>query len=336
MTNPQKPIVILGAGSWGTALALHLSRLGQTVYLWSFEKDHIIAMQKEGVNKHYMPDQIFPSTLIPVLDLTETLQNCDDVLIAVPSAGFRDTLNHLKPILKTSSRLMWVTKGLDENTGTLLHETLKEILGDRYPYAVLSGPSFAGEVANGLPTAVVVASLYPAFAEEVSKRFNSPVFRVYLTQDVTGVEIGGAVKNVIAIATGISDGMGFGANARCALITRGLAEITRLGIALGAEPETLTGLAGLGDLILTCTDNQSRNRRFGLSISKGAQANDAVREIGQVVEGKRNAELVVMLARKVKVEMPIAEAVCHILEGKMTPHDAMRDLLSRAIKPERN
>lgn len=335
MNTFEKPILILGAGSWGTALALHLARLGQSVHLWSNEKNHIIDMQKEGVNKRYMPNQAFPSSLIPTYDLIESLQLCDDILIAVPSSGFRDLMTHLKSHLKTSSRLIWVTKGLDESTGTLLHETLSDIVNDTYPFAVLSGPSFASEVAAGLPTAVVVASYHKDFAEHVSKRFNSSAFRVYLTHDVIGVEIGGAVKNVMAIATGISDGMGFGTNARCALITRGLAEITRLGVALGAEAETFTGLAGLGDLVLTCTDNQSRNRRFGLSISQGTSAQDATKEIGQVVEGKRNAELVVKLARRVNIEMPIAEAVCHILEGKITPRDAMRDLLSRAIKSER-
>ncbi len=334
MNKHEKPILIIGAGSWGTALALHLSRLTQTVYLWSNEEDHILEMQKEGMNKRYMPNQAFPATLHPILDLNEALSACDDILIAVPSSGFRDVLMQLKSQLKPHARIIWVTKGLDESTGGLLHETLRDIVADNYPFAVLSGPSFAGEVAAGLPTAVVVASPDSAFAEDIAKRFNSPVFRVYLTHDVTGVEIGGAVKNVMAIATGISDGMGFGTNARCALITRGLAEIIRLGVALGAESETFIGLAGLGDLILTCTDNQSRNRRFGLSISQGTHAEDAMKKIGQVVEGKRNAELVVKLARKVNVEMPIAEAVYHILEGKITPQDAMRELLARAIKSE--
>jgi glycerol-3-phosphate dehydrogenase (NAD(P)+) len=334
MNKFEKPILILGAGSWGTALALHLSRLGQTVYLWSNEINRIIDMEKDGVNKRYLPNHPFPATLIPNHDLASALQICDDLLIAVPSSGFRDLLITIKPQLKVTSRIIGVTKGLDENTGALLHDTLRDILGNHYPYAVLSGPSFAGEVAAGLPTAVVVASDQKTFAEDVAKRFSSPVFRVYLSNDVIGVEVGGAVKNVMAIATGISDGMGFGANARCALITRGLAEITRLGIALNADPETLTGLAGLGDLILTCTDNQSRNRRFGLSISQGTQANDAAKEIGQVVEGKRNAELVVKLAHRVQIEMPIAEAVYRILEGKITPFDAMRELLARATKPE--
>lgn len=330
----QKPIVIVGAGSWGTALALHLSRLGQVVYLWSLEKNHILEMLKEGKNHRYMPLYPFPATLMPLAEISEGLEKSDDIIIAIPSSGFRDTLQHLKPLLKPSSRLIWVTKGLDEATGTLLHDTYRQVLGNKYPYAVLSGPSFAAEVAAGLPTAVVVASKYADFAEEVAQRFNSSTFRVYLTDDVIGVELGGATKNVIAIAAGISDGMGFGTNARCALITRGLAEIIRLGTALGAKAETLTGLAGLGDLILTCTDNQSRNRRFGLLISKGKTASEAMQEIGQVIEGKRNAELVVKLAQKVPIEMPIAEAVYRILKGEITPKDAMRDLLSRSIKPE--
>lgn len=333
-TNKHKPILIIGAGSWGSALALHLSRLGQTVYLWSLEKDHIQELHVARINQRYLPEQAFPDTLLPVVDIQEGLQHCDDILIAIPSAGFRDTLNYLKPFLKPSSRILWVTKGLDESTGKLLHETFVDILSHSYPFAILSGPSFAGEVARGLPTAVVIASLDHAFAKELSQRFNSSTFRVYLTDDIKGVEIGGAVKNVIAIATGISDGMGFGTNARCALITRGLAEIIRLGVALGAKTETLIGLAGLGDLILTCTDNQSRNRRFGLSISQGTESKDAMKSIGQVVEGKRNAELVVTLARNLHVEMPIAEAVCQILAGKLTPRDAMQELLAREIKSE--
>lgn len=330
-----QPFTILGAGSWGTALALHLSRLGQTIRLWTFENNHVLAMQKERVNNRYLPNHLFPSTLLPVADLSDAIKEVADILIAVPSAGFRNILTQLKPILDPSIRIAWATKGLDEDTGQLLHQVAEEILGKQRPYAVLSGPSFAGEVAAGLPTAVVIASQKQAFAKDLAERFNSPFFRVYLSNDMTGVEIGGAVKNVMAIATGISDGMGYGTNARCALITRGLAEIIRLGIALGGQYETLTGLTGLGDLVLTCTDNQSRNRRFGLYLGKGSNAEDAVREIGQVVEGKRNAELVVQLAKKVNVEMPIAKAVWEILHDKITPKEAMHDLFSRATKIEK-
>lgn len=335
MTNAQQPLAILGAGSWGTALALHLSRRGQAVRLWTFDVKHGAELQTEHVNNHYLPGNPFPTSLHPTAQLAVALQDVNDILIAVPSVGFRDTVTHLKPLLKPSMRIAWATKGLDESTGQLLHEVIAEILGKNYSSAVLAGPSFASEVALQQPTAVVIASQDQVFAHDLLARFNTPLFRVYLSSDVPGVEIGGAVKNVLAIATGISDGMGFGSNARCALITRGLAEMMRLGSALGGHFETFTGLAGLGDLILTCTDDQSRNRRFGLALGKGKNAILAEKEIGQVVEGKRNAELVVQLAHKNKVEMPIVEAVWQILQGKLTAKQAMQDLLTRATKTEK-
>ena len=333
MATHHKPIAVLGAGSWGTALALYLSRLGQEVRLWSHDTNHVNTMLAEHTNNRYQPGFIFPDSLHPTSSLNESIANCDDILISLPSAGFRSTLTLLKPFLHTSTRIAWATKGLDPETGQLLDDVTREILGG-YPLAILSGPSFAGEVATALPTAVVVASRNAAFASDLMHRFNSQVFRVYTSTDVRGVEIGGVVKNVLAIACGISDGMGFGANARSALITRGLAEMTRLGISLGAHQETFIGLAGVGDLVLTCTDNQSRNRRFGLALGKGKNSTDAEREIGQVVEGKRNAELVMQLAQKHSVEMPISETVWKILQGKITPPDAMRILLSREPKRE--
>ena len=333
-TSQQKPITVLGAGSWGTALALHLARNNQTVRLWTIEADHVPEMAKERANKRYMPGYPFPDALQPYSDLQEAITGVDDILVAVPSVGFRDTLTALKPILQPNMRIVWATKGLDLNNGELLHDIVIEILGEKFPCAVLSGPSFAKEVAAGLPTAVVIASHYPDFAQELLTRFNSPRFRVYLSNDIVGVEIGGVVKNVLAIATGISDGMKFGANARCALIARGLAEMMRLGTTLGGQPETITGLAGLGDLVLTCTDDQSRNRRFGLALGKGQNVTEAEKEIGQVVEGKRNAELVIQLASQHNVEMPIAEMVWSILQGKLSPDDAMQNLLSRETKAE--
>lgn len=328
------PIAVLGAGSWGTALALCLARRGQEVRLWTVEAGHPEIMLKERTNNRYMPGFDFPSTLLPFADLAETIEPVQDILVAVPSVGFRSTLEMLKPLIKPNTRILWATKGLDEDTGQLLHEVVIEILGKNIPYAVLSGPSFAREVAAGLPTAVVIASKNDALANDLIARFNTPFFRVYHSTDVIGVEIGSTVKNVLAIATGISDGMGFGANARCALITRGLFEIRRLGKALGAEPETLMGLAGLGDLVLTCTDDQSRNRRFGLAIGKGEKLHDAASAIDQVIEGKRNAELVVQLAKKLKIDMPICETVFHILEGKMTVKQAIENLLSRETGEE--
>jgi glycerol-3-phosphate dehydrogenase (NAD(P)+) len=332
----QKPIAVLGAGSWGTALALHLARNGNEVRLWTVETDHVPEMAAERTNRRYMPGYPFPDSLHVFSDLAETISTVDDILVAVPSVGFRDTLTMLKPLLKPNMRILWATKGLDLEGGKLLHDIALEILGDKIPLAVLSGPSFAKEVAAALPTAVVIASHDQAFAKELLSRFNSPRFRIYLSTDIAGLEVGGVVKNVMAVATGISDGMGFGANARCALIARGLAEMMRLGTALGAKPETITGLAGLGDLVLTCTDDQSRNRRFGLALGRGQDIAAAEREIGQVVEGKRNAELVLQLAQQHKVEMPIAEMVWNILQGKSSPSDAMKNLLTRETKSEIN
>ncbi len=331
----HSPIAILGAGSWGTALALYLSRLGQVVRLWTHDSADAVNMQTARVNQRYLPGFIFPDTLQPVANLQDAISGIQDIIIAVPSSAFREVLVSLKPLLSsTSARIVWVTKGLDSNTGQLLHDVAVDVLGKEHSYAVLSGPSFAREVAAGLPTAVVAASHDTQFSKDLVNRFNSPVFRVYSSHDVIGVEIGGIVKNVLAIATGISDGLKLGANARSALITRGLTEIIRLGTALGGHAETFIGLTGLGDLVLTCTDNQSRNRRFGLSLTTSKSHLEAEKEIGQVVEGKRNAELVVQLAHQYHVEMPISEAVWTVLSGKLTPEEAMQSLLAREPKAE--
>jgi glycerol-3-phosphate dehydrogenase (NAD(P)+) len=330
---PQ-PIAIIGAGSWGTALALYLSKLGQTVRLWTHSSEDIAAMQADRMNNRYLPGLAFPDTLQLYANLAEAVSGIRDILIAVPSAAFHETLSKLKPHLSSGARIVWVTKGLDPETGRLLHDVALDSLGEEHSCAVLAGPSFASEVAAGLPTAVVAASHDPVFAKDLRERFNSRVFRVYSSSDIVGVEIGGIVKNVLAIATGISDGMKFGVNARSALITRGLAEIIRLGSALGGQHDTFIGLAGLGDLVLTCTDNQSRNKRFGLALARDKTPQEAENEIGQVVEGKRNAELVVQLAHQYHVEMPITEAVWDILRGQLTPREAMQALLSREPKAE--
>lgn len=323
-----KPIAILGAGSWGTALALYLARRQQTVKLWSIETQEIAAMLAEKTNSRYLAGFSFPDTIHPIAELDVAVKDIQDILIAVPSVGLRQTLNLLKPLVTHQQRLICVTKGLDELTGQLANEIVHDVLGDLCPFAVLSGPSFAKEVAAGLPTAVVIASANRSFTDDLIARFHSPCFRITPSDDVIGVEIGGAVKNVIAIATGISDGMQLGANARSALITFGLAEIMRLGKTLGAKPETFMGLSGLGDLILTCTDDQSRNRRLGLAIGKGADIHAAEREIGQVVEGKRNAELVALIADKHQVTMPICASVWQILQGKLTAKIAVENLLN--------
>jgi glycerol-3-phosphate dehydrogenase (NAD(P)+) len=335
MATTAHPIAVLGAGSWGTALALYLSRRGHTVRMWTFENDHVIEMQETHVNKRYMPDFPFPATLETTNDISAAIAGAKIILIAVPSVGFRDTLTALQPLLPADACLISATKGLDLDTGELLHDVAKDILTTNFSYAVLSGPSFAREVAAGLPTAVVIASKQPAFAQELLPIFNSAIFRIYLSDDIIGVEIGGVAKNVLAIATGISDGMGFGANARSALITRGLVEMTRLGVKLGGVKETFSGLAGLGDLILTCTDDQSRNRRFGLALANSKSPKEAEAAIGQVVEGKRNAELLNNLAERYDVDMPITAAVWEILQGEIAPKVAMENLLAREPKAER-
>lgn len=329
MSNPnEKPITILGAGAWGTALALYLARRGQEVRLWSIETPQVETMKLERTNSQYLPGYPFPETLLPETDLAKAIEKTQDILIVVPSVGFRETLLSLKPLILPSHRFICATKGMDMEKGQLLHDSMHEILGDRFPYAVLSGPSFAKEVAAGLPTAVVIASHDFSFAQELLHRFNSPIFRIDLSRDIIGVEIGGIVKNVLAIAAGISDGMQLGANARSTLITRGLNEMMALGKALGADSQTFEGLAGLGDLILTCTDDLSRNRRFGLALGKNLAKDQAEREIGHVVEGKRNAELIVQLAERHSVKMRICETVHHILQNRVEAKEAMKDIFA--------
>lgn len=328
-----KPVTILGAGSWGTALALYLARRGQTVRLWSFEINEIASLLAERTNNQFLPDYPFPDTIEPTANLAEALKNLEDVIVAVPSVGYRDTLAMMKGLIDPATRLVCATKGLDGETGQLLHEVAAEMLGD-HPYAVLSGPSFAREVAAGLPTAVCVASKNTVLRNDLVKRFNSPIFRIYPSDDVIGTEIGGVAKNVIAIATGIADGMELGANARSALITRGLAEIIALGTAIGGKTETFIGLSGLGDLILTCGDNQSRNRRLGLAIGKGKKMEAAEKEIGQVVEGKNSADLVAKLAAKHRIKMPVCHTVCQILSGKVDAKETFMDLISSSSPSE--
>lgn len=334
--QPFKPITILGAGSWGTALALYLARRGQTVRIWSIEKSEIDAMQKERANNRFMPGFDLPDEIHPMDNLANAIKDVDDIIVVVPSVGFRHTLSLLKPLLQPNQRIICAAKGLDTDTGQLLGDVALEVLGKERQFAVLSGPSFAREVAAGLPCAVVIASHSKTLLADLKTRFNSPLFRIYTSDDVIGVEVGGVAKNVIAIATGISDGMKLGSNARSALITRGLAEIIRLGTALGGKIETFVGLSGLGDLILTCSDDQSRNRRLGLAIGKGQDIQQAEREIGQVVEGKRNAELVYKLALSHDIDMPICETIWEILQGKLKAKEAIDKLLMRSAKSELN
>ncbi len=328
-------ITVLGAGSYGTALAIALARNGHRTLLWSHRPEQVAALAADRCNRVFLPDAIFPASLEPEADLQRAVQASRNLLIVVPSHVFANVLHQVKPFLRPDSRIAWATKGLDPATGNLLQRVAEDILGRDRPLAVLSGPTFAKELAMGLPTAISLAATDEDFARELADLVHCDrSFRVYLNDDMVGLQLGGAVKNVIAIGAGLADGLGFGANARTALITRGLAELKRLGVALGAQQETFMGMAGLGDLVLTCTDNQSRNRRFGLALGQGKNVDTAMAEIGQVVEGYRNAAEVHQLAGRHGVEMPICEQVYQVLyEGKNAKEAAMA-LLSRDRKAE--
>ena len=329
----RAPLAVLGAGSWGTALALVVARNGHPVRLWGHDAGHVEQLRVDRENRRHLPGHPFPATLTADADLDRVLAGVRDVLIVVPSHGFREVLSEVTTRLGADARLAWATKGLDADSGGLLHHTAQALLPGR-PLAVLSGPSFAGEVARGLPTAVTVASWHGEFADDLARLFHCGRFRVYTDADLVGVELGGAVKNVLAIATGMADGMGMGANARAGLVTRGLAELARLSEAMGGEARTVTGLACIGDLILTCTDDQSRNRRLGLALGRGRSLAEARTAIGQTVEGVRTAGEVVRLAARLGVEMPICEQVHHTLGGHLTPREAARRLMSRSPKAE--
>lgn len=328
-------VTVLGAGSYGTALAICIARKGQRTILWARDQEQVAQMQEARANPRYLPDCPFPDLLEVEGSLEAAVKASDTILVVVPSYGFAEVLSQIAPHLRPEAGVAWATKGLEPETGRLLSEVATEILGEERAMAVLSGPTFAGEMAKGMPTAIAVAANHPEFVNELSQALHCDrSFRVYLNDDFIGMQLGGAVKNVIAIGAGMADGLGFGANTRTALITRGLAEMTRLGIALGGKPETFTGMAGLGDLILTCTDNQSRNRRFGLAIGQGKGVEEAMREIGQAVEGYRNTREVVALAKRYHVEMPISEQLYKVLYEGKEPMQVAQDLLSRAQTSE--
>lgn len=328
-------ISVIGAGSYGTALAFCLARNKHNTLLWDRNAERVGIMAQTRSNDKYLPGFTFPPSLSVTPDLTDAIAASHNILLVVPSHAFADVLTQIKPLLTDQHKIAWATKGLDPKEGRLLHEVAKEILGESFSLAVLSGPTFAKEMAAGLPTAISVSSNDDAFADTISSLLHCErTFRVYTNNDFIGVQLGGAVKNVIAIGAGIADGIGFGANARTALITRGLAEMTRLGAAVGAEPATFMGMAGLGDLVLTCTDNQSRNRRFGLALGKGDTVEHAIEEIGQVVEGYRNTKEVFMLSERHQVEMPIVEQIYKVLYEGMPAQEAAVNLLSRDRKVE--
>jgi glycerol-3-phosphate dehydrogenase (NAD(P)+) len=326
-------VAVLGAGSWGTALALLLCRNGHGVRLWDHWSEHVRDLHRDGENRRYLPGYPLPPTLRLEQDLAAALEGAGELLIAVPSHAFAEVLRRLPDPLPEGLGIAWVTKGFEPASGRLLHQVANEILGTR-DLAVVSGPSFAKEVAQGLPTAVTVASQSAEHALRVVKYLHGDRFRAYTSEDMIGVQVGGAAKNVLAIATGIADGLGFGANTRAALITRGLAELIRLGTALGGRQETFMGLSGLGDLVLTCTDDQSRNRRMGLALARGLSVDEAKKEIGQEVEGVITAASVKNVAVRHRVEMPISDQVFAVLYDGVSPNRATENLLMRSSKPE--
>ncbi|MCP4698642.1 MAG: NAD(P)-dependent glycerol-3-phosphate dehydrogenase [Gammaproteobacteria bacterium] len=327
-------MLVAGAGAWGTALAILLARNGQPAVLWGRDPEHIARLRKERCNVRFLPDIPFPDSLELSADLEGSLPRASDILIAVPSNAFREFLIRIRPLLASDARLFWATKGLEHGTCFLLDQVVIEVLGDNLPMAAISGPTFAAEIAAGLPAAMTVVANEPGYAQVLTAMLRNDSFRVYTSTDMIGVQVGAAAKNIIAIAAGIADGLGFGANTRAALVTRGLREIVRLGAALGGRRETFMGLTGLGDLMLTCTDNQSRNRRFGYALAQGRNTKDALAEIGQVVEGRLVVHQVVSLARKLGIEMPISEQVDQVLQGVCTPKEAVYTLLSREPKQE--
>ncbi|MBQ4843933.1 NAD(P)H-dependent glycerol-3-phosphate dehydrogenase [Pseudoalteromonas sp. MMG005] len=335
MTSAHTAVTVLGAGSYGTALAICFARNGHKVTLWGRNKQDVETLAAERKNQRYLPDITFPDSLTLEVNLQKAVQASELVLVVVPSHAFGQTLEQVRNDLLPNARVAWATKGLEPETGRLLQDVATQKLGNTIPLAVLSGPTFAKEMAAGLVTAISVSATHNEFAAELAKLLHcGRSFRVYNNDDFIGIQLGGAVKNVIAIGAGMSDGFGFGANARTALITRGLAELCRLGCALGARSETFMGMAGLGDLILTCTDNQSRNRRFGLALGKGLAVQEAMDSIGQVVEGFRNTKEVYLLAKRSGIEMPITEQIYQVLYQQKDVKEAAMALLSREQKAE--
>ncbi|MBC6943151.1 MAG: NAD(P)-dependent glycerol-3-phosphate dehydrogenase [Xanthomonadales bacterium] len=324
---------VLGAGSWGTALAVQLARNGVPTTLWGRTPQAVVDMARTRHNARYLPDLELPAPLQLSAMLEPLVRDAGTILIAVPSHAFRDLLVAIVPWVAPGTGIAWATKGFDPGSGRFLHELVAQHLPG-HPAAVVTGPSFAREVAQGLPTALTVHSADAAFAQAMALQLHSPRFRAYTGNDVLGAELGGAMKNVLAVATGVADGMRMGLNARAGLITRGLAEMLRLGAALGSRAETLMGLAGLGDLVLTCTGDLSRNRRLGLALGQGTPLAQAVAAIGQVVESIETVDTVMKLADAHGVELPITALVQKVLHEELTPAEGMAALLAREQKPE--
>jgi glycerol-3-phosphate dehydrogenase (NAD(P)+) len=322
-SSPHPPIAIIGAGAWGSALAIHLARKGQEVRLWAYEKEQVTEINTKRTNSRYLPGIVFPPNILCFDDYQTVLSEAQDILVVVPSVAFHASLIKMQPFFQSNQRLLWASKGLDSEKHQLLNDVVKDVLGNKQ-MAVLSGPSFAKEVAMGLPTAVCIASENYNFAQDLLLRFQTKTFRVEITADIIGVELGGAIKNVLAIAVGMTEGLGFGANAKAAVITYGLSEMIELGLALGAKQETFLGLSGLGDLVLTCTDNQSRNRRLGLALGQGQTLTETKKLIG-TTEGYDTAKNIFFLIKKYGIKAPFCEGVYHILYEQKSPQTLFKD-----------
>lgn len=325
-------LTVIAAGAWGTALAITFSARHQ-VTLWTREKDVTRDMQEHRENRRFLPGYPFPESLHIATDFKAAVDGADLLIIAAPLVGFRPTLRALREAGSVKP-LLWVCKGLEAETALLPHQVVAQELGDSVPCGVLTGPSFAEEVAKGLPLAITLASKDGDFSRRMALELHSSRFRIYANDDLPGAEVGGAVKNVMAIATGICDGLGFGLNARAALMTRGLAEIARLGVALGGQPKTFMGLAGMGDLLLTCTGDLSRNRKVGLALAEGKKLPQILADLGHVAEGVSTAREVARLAERIGIEMPITQAVDAILHRDVPAAAAVEKLLSRDPKLE--
>lgn len=326
-------LAILGGGAWGTALAIAFAR-HHTVTVWVRDAEHAADMAATRINARYLPEQPLPEDVTVTAKLPHAIDGAELIIIGTPVAGLRPVLRALTAIMTSMPPLLWVCKGLEMGSSLLPHQVVGEELPASVECGVISGPSFAQEVAHGLPTAVVVAANETPFAQAIAQELHSPLLRLYANDDLVGVEIGGAVKNVLAIATGVADGLVFGLNARAALITRGLAEITRLAVALGAKQQTMMGLAGTGDLILTCTSELSRNRQVGLQLAQRKPLGQILTGLGHVAEGVTTAREVLKMAERLAVDMPITAAVCEILYEGAEPERVVEELLNRAPKSE--
>lgn len=334
-------IAVIGAGSWGTALTKPIGDLGQSVSLWAHRKEHFEELKATRQNRTYLPGFTIPDTVTPVADLRDAVAGHSIILMVVPSHVFREVFTGLEPYLQNEAYVVSASKGIENDSLLTMTQVMEEVLASsaaagmrNIKTGVLSGPSFAKEVAAGLPTAVTVASQDMEAAIHIQRALSTPLFRVYAATDVIGLELGGALKNIIAIGAGICDGLGYGTNTRAALITRGLAEISRLGISMGADPLTFSGLGGLGDLVLTCTGDLSRNRMVGLKLGQGKKLNEILAEMNMVAEGVKTTRSAWNLARKVGVEMPILDQVYQVLYQDKPCKDAVWDLLARSLKEE--